>query len=360
MATPYIGNNDFRGYLNYLGQNGDPQAAYALQYTGNNGKIDNGNLLQYISGPGGSADDAQAQNAARDYVAKAYQGFQEQNGGRLGAATVASSGAAPVDTSSYDQGIQNTQAAIGRLGDQLNSGNGAIDTSYTNALNQLLLGKNQSQATYNSNKQSSAQGYVAAKNTIGANAGNSLSGLERLLGSKGAGGSSAATIAAPDAVTRAATLQRNDATNTFGQNQQSLDTNWNNYLTGYNNSVSGAGAQRDQQKQQEQQTIEGNRASLLQSLGTLFGQKAAATGGNGTAAAQPYLDQANGILGSIAAAPAPAPVSYNTAAYTAPSLASYTTSPTAAPTAGSQAPGSDYTSPFLAALLGKQKQTAFA
>jgi hypothetical protein len=255
----------------------------------------------------------------------------------------------------FDQAIGNTNSAINRLGSQLNSGNSAIDASYQNALKQLLLGRNQSQAAYDTSKQQTAQDYIGAKNTIGANAGASLQGLLRLLGSRGAGGGSAATEMAPQAVAREATLQRADAGNAFGQNSQALDTNWNNYLTGYNNSVMDVNSQRDQQRQGLQSNIESNRATLLQTLAQLSAQRDQAAGGNGVAAAQPFLDQANRTLDSLASYNV-APINYQTQAFNAPELASYAMGSAAGPTFQGQAPQNDYFSPYLAALLGKKQQ----
>ncbi len=259
----------------------------------------------------------------------------------------------PGTLAQYDQSIGLTNTALGRLGTQLNSGNQGIDTAYTDALNQLLLNKNQGQTAYNSSKLSNSQNYVKAKNTVGVNAGNNLSGLLRLLGARGAGGSSAALISAPGAVARQATQQRAGIGQDFAQNLQGLDTNWNNFLTGYNNQVSSAGSQKDRQKQQLQQSIDTNRSSLLQSLATLNSQKAAATGGNPSAAAQPYLDQANSVLDRLANYSV-APINYQTQAYNAPSLASYTTT-NQTPTYQGQSAPNDYYSPYLQALLGKKQ-----
>lgn len=255
----------------------------------------------------------------------------------------------------YDQGIGNVNAGINRLGDQLNSGYSEIDSSYQNALNQLLGAKNNANTTYDTNKKSTAQDYVGSKNTIGSQAGSSLTGLRRLLGSRGAGGGSTYTIVAPEAVTRQATIQRSDVGNTFGKNNQSLYTNWNNYLTDYNNQVSSAGSQREQQRGSLSRQIEGSRASLLQQLAGLQGQRASAAGGNPTAAAQPYINQANSVL-DAASRYSVSPINYQTKAYEAPDLSKYVVNPNAAPTYQGQTPGNDYFSPYLQALLGKKDQ----
>lgn len=241
------------------------------------------------------------------------------------------------------QAISNVQSAIDRSGSQLQAGNSSLDNQYNTALQQLLLGKNQGQATYNQSTQGNATNYIGAKNTIGANAGSTLNGLLRLLGARGAGGSSAYNIAAPQAVTRGASLQRSDAGTNYGQNQQSLDTNWNNYLTGYNNQVTGVGAQRDQGKQTLANNINSNKANLLQ---TLAGLQSSAS------AAQPYLNQANSLLDQSANYTTPQ-INYSTAAYTPPALSSYNTGGTS-PTFN-QGSGGDYFSPYLSALLGKRQ-----
>ena len=257
----------------------------------------------------------------------------------------------------YDQQINNTQAGINRLGPQQESGNSSIEASFQNALNQLLLGKNQSEGAYKTNKQGTATNYVGAKNTIGANAGSTLQGLWRLLGSRGAGGGSAYRYGAPQGVARGATIQRNEAGNTFGQNNQALDTNWGNYMTGYNNEVSSAGSQKEQARQTLQQQIDSNRAGLLNSLATLQGQRAQAAGGNAVGAAQPYIDQANAVLDKSANYTT-APINYQTQAYNAPSLASYNSNPMAAPTYQGQPMNNDYFSPYLGALLGRKQPIA--
>lgn len=263
----------------------------------------------------------------------------------------------PNTLAAYDQGINNTQAAIDRQAAQYQSGVSDINASYQNALNQLLLGKNQAEGTYNNNVLQTKQDYVGGKNTIRSRAGGALNGLLRLLGSRGAGGSSAATLTAPGAVARQATQQQGELGNTFGHNIQNLDQNWGNYMTGYNNEVASADRQRAAAGTTLQNQINTNRAQLLQQLATLSGQKAAAQGGSSTAAAQPYLDQANSLLNSTASYTTPQ-IAYQTQAYTAPSLDKYTVNPGATPTVQGQAQGNDYTSPYLAALLGKKQQAS--
>lgn len=277
------------------------------------------------------------------------QGAQTTSSGNTGSGGTSNAAA----LASYDQAINNLQQGLPRLDNQFASGNQAIDTSYQNALNQLLLSKNQANNTYTTGLYDNSQSYVRNKNTVGSNAGSSLNGLLRLLGSRGAGGSSAAGVAR-DAVGRAASLQRGDVTANFAGNNRALDTNWNNYLIGYDNAVSSAGSQRDQERQKLASSIETNRANLLQQLAGLYGERAQAAGGNATAAAQPYLNQANSILDRQSVYTTN-PINVNTQTYQAPPLSEYVAKQTVP--GYTQQNGGDYVSPYLQALLGKKQNT---
>jgi hypothetical protein len=319
----------------------------------------------YISDPNNLQTIVDTNPAYTDAAQAQYDSLLSGSGGTSGGTTYSDPYAAyggqtayNQNISQYDQGISNTQAAIDRLGSQLNSGYGTIDASYQNALNQLLGNENQGKASYDTNVLQNQQDYVGGKNTVRSNAGSSLNGLLRLLGSRGAGGSSAARITAPGAIARQATLQQADLGNTYGHNAQGLDTAFNNFEIGINNQRSSASNQRDQQRQSLQQTIDNNKANLLQTLAQLTAQKTAYTGGNATAAAQPYLDQANSILNSLATYNT-APINYQTQAYTAPTLDKYLSS-SITPTIQGQAPTNDYVSPYLATLLKKQPTTTGA
>jgi hypothetical protein len=251
--------------------------------------------------------------------------------------------------SAYDQAIGNTQSAIDRLTGQQSAQQANIQTAYKNALDQLLSGKNRAEGTYSTTKTQTGQDYVSGKNTIGSQAGSSLSGLLRLLGSRGAGGGSAYQFNAPEAVARQATLQRGDLGQTFGRNMGALDTNWNNYLTDYGNSIKDVDLQKAEQTSTLQDTINTNRASLLQTLAQLTSAKT----GN-VSDAQPYLNQANSLLDRVGTYRTPA-MNYKVGAYTAPSLDKYTSS-AVTPTYQGQQASNDYFSPYLQALLGKKQQ----
>lgn len=351
----------YRNYLQSAANRGDVNAHALLQIVGDDGRLDDtfsSNGVNLGGNFNGSRYNISAADAA-NYNNKYYTDYQHI----LGAGTT-DPNRLPTTTNDpstnpavFDQAIGNTQQAIDRLDNQLRSGYSSIDSSYQDALNQLLLNKNRANETYNQDKLSTGQDFVGAKNTIGSQAGQTLNGLRRLLGSRGAGGGSAYNISAPDAVSRQATIQRNEATDTFGENNQALDSNWNNFLTDYGNEVSGAKSQKEQKRQELESSINSNRANLLQTIAQLTAQKAQAAGGTGVVEAQPFLDQANSILNNLSNYQVK-PIEYKTNAYKAPDLSKYTINPNAAPQFQGQQQTNDYTSPYLAALLGKKKQPA--
>src|SRR3990167_1514350 len=249
----------------------------------------------------------------------------------------------------YNQAIGNTNQAIERLPNKLESGYQTLDSQSTDDINQLLLGKNRAEGQYGENKLSTGKDYVGSKNTIGSQAGSLLTGLWRLLGSRGAGGGTTFRNLAPNAVARQATLQRNDVSGQFGNNMRLLDTNWNNFLTDYSNSQKDVQNQRSMGRDKVRSLFQTNKAELLQQLAELTAKR-----DQNVDAGEGYLDKANTLLDSASKFDVD-PLKYKVGAYTAPSLESYVARPGATPTYQGQAASNDYTSPYLAALLRKNK-----
>lgn len=260
----------------------------------------------------------------------------------------------PATIAGYGQAITDTQQSINELPTQLQGSENQIADAYNTAYQTLLGQGNEAASTYGANTTANQQGYVTNKNTIGTNAGQSLNGLERLLGSRGAGGSSAATIAAPQAVAEEATQQRAGAGQAYGATQNGLDTSYGQYKIQNANDIASIGKQEQDQNNAAVAAMNSTKAGLLQQLATLSAQKAAAQGGNPTAAAQPFLTQAANYLSSAATLGLNvAPLNYNTTAYTAPAATSYTTNPFATPSTSNPNAGitASTTAPALTPLL---------
>ncbi len=265
-------------------------------------------------------------------------------------------GSATPDLSSYDQSIDATNAQINDLTPTLNNAITGANNNYQGTMNTLLQGKANADQTYKQNKTQDAQDYVTNKNAIRTNTGSTINGIDTLIGSHGGGGQAAGDYAALLAA-KAGTGQLTGAGTTFGKNEQGLDTGYNNYVTGYNTNVTNAGLQRDSDINAAKANIDTQKANLLQTLASLINERTAASGGKGTAASQPYADEAKSLLGEAATIGAPkavAPITPTT--YTAPSLASYTTNPTTVTAGGSSGAAADSTQPFYATLFNRDKQ----
>lgn len=262
----------------------------------------------------------------------------------------------PSTLAGYDQAMGNINTAIGQLAPAQTVFDNNLQGGYTSALNGINQQQAADNATYTGDKTQTGQNFVQAKDQIGDNASSSLNSLLRLLGSRGAGGSSDYQFAAPQAVATQAAQQRSGAGQTFAQNDASLDTNWNNYLTGVNKSKGDLQTQLTNQQNAEAANVANNKASLLQQLASLSAQKAAATGGNATGAAQPFLDQANNLVSQATQLGQQAPV-FNVApqTYSAPSLSSYEVNPFAPAQTQNPTAATDLASPYLSLLLGNQK-----
>lgn len=262
----------------------------------------------------------------------------------------------PTDEAAYQQGVQIANNQLARIPSQLDVAMGNISSQYGQQNNALDSSKNAAQGQYDTSTTQNKQQFVTNKNTIGDEASQGLLSLQRLLGLHGAGGSSAYMFAAPEAVATHASQQRSGAGQTFAQNQQGLDTNWNNFLGDFKNKQAQLTDWRSQQEQQARSTADTNKQNLLASLAQLTGNRTAAQGGNGVAAEQPYIDQINGLGNEIDSLGRFNPTySGTTPVYTPKSLDSYNIQQVAGPQTQGGSALTDATTPFLSLLLGQKK-----
>lgn len=361
---------DFRAWL-AANDTGAKQQGGSLSYVGNDGRIDptKAGYGAVVVGGTSYGQSTTDKSAAQKAIDRAYAQYQAANAPAANSGGSVSSGGSTGGSSSnvsnnaaqiaqYDQGIGNLNSSLGRLDQDLYSGYLNADTGYNSNLNRLMQSKADNRQAYDKNVNATKQENVGAKNSINVNTGNSLNSIQRLLASKGAGGSSAATMAAPEAAARQGTLQRQGVNDTFAKNLQTAETGWNTYMRDAANEEKSYGDQRDNQKAQSLASVNQNRASLLQQLAQLVGNKTALQGGNATAASQGYLDQANNYLGEASRLGTLKPVAQVApSVYNAPELSQYTVNPNAAPTINGQAPATtDYASPFLSLLLGRRDE----
>lgn len=356
MATApfnYVGNPDYRGYLQNYVTNGfganDPNYATAAQlinFAGNDGNLDMSKVNSYAQ----RINPSDWQSAANEIVNnnnQMYSTYQKAAGG---------SGTTSSDTAQYDQAIGQYQGQLDRLPAQLAIAQGNVNTQATTKGNELQSAYNQAQNTYNQNSGQNSQQYVTNKNQINDTASAGLRGLLRTLGAYGAGGGSDAQFVAPNAVASKAAQDRAGAGQNFGQNQQQLDTSFGNYGIDYGNQKKQLDDWKQQQLNSAEQSSLSSKQSILQQLAQLRSQR----DGGSTASAQPYLDQASALQPQIDQLGAFNPT-YNgtTPVYNAPSVASYTADPNAT-TQVDQSGSAGGISPYLQMLLGKNKKQQFS
>lgn len=239
------------------------------------------------------------------------------------------------------------QGALSRLPGQLQTAQNNIQNQYNTNSNQLQSGYDQAQVQNQQQTTQNQQQYRLNKNQIADKASTGLSSLLRVLGAHGAGGSSDYNLLAPQLVANQATQERAGAGQTYGQNQQAIDTNWNNYQTGFGNSKKQLNDWLSSQLQNAQSNSAQTEIGLQQQLLGL--QPSVAT-------AQPYIDRINQLASQVDSLAALNPTyDGKTPTYTAPSVASYNVNPNTAVTQNASASDS-ILSPYLSLLLGKKQQ----
>jgi hypothetical protein len=270
----------------------------------------------------------------QDPLAPAKQPAQNGNGG--GSAGTAQD---KLDEQAYWQDqLTAADQQLGRLPGQLQTGERNIDSSYQSAYDRLLGDKATTERDYNTKKTQTREDNITAKGNIDTSVRNRNTGLQRLLGSKGAGTSSAATILAPYAAAKEGNAQRGQVSQAFGRNQQALDTAWGDYGTDWQDSANDLGTQRETQKQTLRSGIATTEAGIQEQKANAAVQKAQAGGQNYTQARNarsPYLTRINELISQIDSLGTNPTLTAKAPTYKAPELSSYDYNRGAAPTVGS-------------------------
>lgn len=269
----------------------------------------------------------------------------------------------PQTAALYDNQIGTAQSALGLIGNQRQIGYDNIENSYTESQNKLGVDRGLAERDYNLKKDQTGQDYTNTRAGIRANAGNQFGSIQRLLGSKGAGRSSAAQILAPFAVGKEAASRFGQVQDQFGRNQQALDTNWGDTTRQFDEYGQDLNSQREQKRRELEQGINSNEAGLQDQIAQLTLSKANALGTPLQTALQsiaPQQSRIQELLSSIdnlgrnyqGAVQAKGQVKF-----AAPELAQYNYSQFSAPQlqGGGYNPQADYVSP-LTSLLGKDKE----
>ena len=291
-----MANFDYRGWLQ-----GDPNKAWALDYVGNNYNDENYgiNTAKIGYSPSGGANNNTNAQTTYDTLkgyAQEYGGSTNVNGDRTGFSGGGGATTDPNQVALYDQAIAQANAGNTNLDQQRQVSIDNINSGYDSNLQRLLSGKNSTQAKYEGNQITTRQDNQKARSNVDFETGQRANALQRLLGSKGSGSSSAARVAAPYAAALEGTQQLNQVGDTFKQNMGALDTSWNDYNTEWNAKDEELKTQKANQLRAVEADVIGKRQGLLSNLAQLQIQRQQALGGSAGAtvgAAQPYFDQVN-------------------------------------------------------------------
>lgn len=290
-----------------------------------------------------------------------YQGGGDQTGGTYSQGqyynpytgsytSSAPSGPSASDLAQYDLAIGQYENQLPSIDRQLGIAQGNVNTQYGQKNNELQSAYDSAHNQYNQNTTQNQQQFVSNKNQVRDTASAGLRGLLRTLGAYGGGGTDADY--ARNVVAQSAARQNSGAGETFGQNQQGLDTSWGTYGIQHGNEQKQLDDWRTQQLNSAEQTSLTTKQSVLNTLANLRAQRA---GGN-TATATQALQDANGLQTKIDSLGALNPTYTGQASvYKAPDVASYTVNPNAQVQVAQNANDS-LTSPWLNSLLGKDKK----
>lgn len=342
MAGQYAGGGGGGGGGGGWGDSSPAPQSNGVYWIGTNGQV-------YVKGGSGvNAAGAFDNNTDNYWSSRGFQRIDDPNPGAAPAPTQrtnnlggGSAGTAQdqADEQAYwaDQ-IANADQQLARLPGQLSTGEQNIEGSYNSAYNRLVGDKETTNRDYTTKRGQTVEDNITAKNNINSSVRNQNTALQRLLGSKGAGTSSAATILAPYAAAKVGNQQRGQVQTAYGRNIQGLDTAWGDYEKDWGESAEDLNTQRTNQKNQLRSGIATTEAGIQEQKANAAVQRAQAGGATYTAARNaraPYMARIQQLINQIDSLGTNATFTPKTAAYKAPELASYTYDRFAAPQAGS-------------------------
>ncbi len=358
----YIGNDDYRGWLAAKSAAGDKMAGGLLNIVGNDGKASSQWQLDMLPSITGTKSPVSGAAWANQYYQTWLNGHDQQQANPYN--TPSNSSSSSSSSSSYDRNAINYwNGVIGQRENELNGLAGLLgelnkstDNDYNTKRNELQSAYNRSKADYDTSTIRNQQQLQTNKNTIADRASQGLRGLLRTLGAMGAGGSSAAMYNAPELVTAQANQERTGANQTFGENQQKLDTNWGNYQIDHENDKKKLEDWKSGQLRENEQKVLNQRNSILSTLADAYAQRGSAGAGAGSKIAEltEQMKANQNRLNELNRFHKPQYTGMR-ATYNAPTLSSYNTGNSSITTEVSDAPQAGMNAnvaPTLAMLLG--------
>lgn len=267
------------------------------------------------------------------------------------------------DPSQYDSQIQGYQGELGGLDTQQNIRLQNLADQYQQGQNNLNDSNALNQRNYNQGVQQNTQSYTQNRTGIMNTTRSNANALQRLLGMNGAGNSSAALEQAPYAAALQGSVDLSGAQKAYGQNEQSLNTNWQDQTRKFKDAQDSLNAQNYQGQNSVRSGIAQQRATLLNSIADASVNKNLANGLTGQAALagrNQYMPQIQQLQNQITqyGRSNPTPILATPAINTTPtSLTDYIQGKSAQVTDGT--PGGAAIDPTFLSVLNGQKRDKY-
>lgn len=185
------------------------------------------------------------------------------------------------------------------LDTQLNQGQTNINDQYNQQASAANLQRSRALEDFQNTEQGTNLQKQQALDQVNTKARTLANSVRQMIGNAAGSGSSAYQITAPGAVARQANLQNQDITNTYGQNFDLLNTAKNRADQDFTTLFDNLGQTKNKAIESLKSGVLGQRNQINGSLADLAAQRAAYTGGNPTAAMQPFQADIAGTRNQI-------------------------------------------------------------
>lgn len=203
-----------------------------------------------------------------------------------------------------DSSEQRLRDLLGRTDTTLGQGLQQLGTSYTQQQNEANQKRTRVLEDYGNQRVDTTNAKQGALGKVDTEARTLNDKLRRILGLASGSGSSAFQFAAPNAVARQASQQRQGVQGDFATNFRNLDVAENRAKVDFEDLIADLLNQRNQREYELRSGIEGQKQGIFGQLGDIASQRAALQGGGyaaQVAAARPYQDQYNQSQSAIEA-----------------------------------------------------------
>lgn len=217
---------------------------------------------------------------------KYSQKYQSQYGPQVAGMTTDGSGSSggssydPQDLAYLDDQKSLYQRLMRSADSTLDNGLKDLTNSYTGETNKANLQRGRALEDFGKQRTLSEQNKQQAVGTVNTNARTLSDSLRRIIGMASGSGSSAYRFAAPNAVARQASQQRNNVMTKYGQNEADLVTSEDRAKTDFDSLLQDLLSQRQQREEDLRAGVIGQKQGLTQALSDLEAERQRLVGGS--------------------------------------------------------------------------------